>query len=47
MKDVENYVISEETARDVYGVVIEGSRKDDTLKIDLDTTKKLRTEMAA
>ena len=47
LKDVENYVISEETARDVYGVVIEGSRKDDTLKIDLDTTKKLRTEMAA
>ena len=44
LKDVENYVISEETARSVYGVEIAGSRADDTLSVDFDATKKLRSE---
>ena len=38
-QDLENCVISEETARSVYRVEIEGSRIDDTLKIDFDTAK--------
>ena len=44
LKDVENYVISEELARSVYGVEIAGSRADDTLSVDFDATKKLRSE---
>ena len=44
LKDVENYVVSEETARSVYGVEIAGSRADDTLSINYDATKKLRSE---
>ena len=44
LKDVENYVISEETARSVYGVEITGSRADDTLSVDFNATKKLRSE---
>ena len=47
LKDVENYIISQETARSVYGVAIAGSRKDDTLKIDFEATEELRTEMVA
>ena len=38
-QDTENCVISEETARSVYRVEIEGPRIDDTLKIDFDTAK--------
>ena len=44
LKDVENYVISEETARSIYGVKIAGSRADDTLSVDFDATKKMRSE---
>jgi N-methylhydantoinase B len=44
LKDVENYVISEETARSVYGVEIAGSRANDTLSVDFDATNKLRSE---
>ena len=39
LKEVEHCVISEETARSVYRVEIEGPRIDDTLKIDFDTAK--------
>ena len=39
LKEVEHCVISEETARSVYRVEIEGSRIDDTLEIDFNTTK--------
>ena len=38
-QDLENCVISEETARSVYRVEIEGSRIDGTLKIDFGTAK--------
>ena len=44
LKDVENYVISEELARSVYGVEIAGSRADDTLSVDFDATNKLRSQ---
>jgi hypothetical protein len=37
-------VISEETARSIYGVKIAGSRADDTLSVDFDATKKMRSE---
>jgi len=47
LRDVENYVISEETARAVYGVVIRGSRLSDDLAVDLEKTQQIRSEMMA
>ena len=47
LRDVENYVISEETARAVYGVDIGGSRLRDDLAVDLEKTQQIRSEMMA
>ena len=46
LRDVENYIVSEEVARSVYGVEISGSRLNDDLAIDIETTETIRAGMA-
>ena len=45
LRDVENYVVSEEIARSVYGVALKGSRQDDNLEVDIKETEKIRSSM--
>ena len=47
LNDVAERYVSMKTARDVYGVVIEGDVADDSLAADTAATEKLRSEMRA
>ena len=45
LKDVQNYVVSEDIAKSVYGVILKGSRADDNLEVNIEETEKLRSTM--